>query len=240
MPHKALLPLARKTFKLHGIASYSDDSSLKYLFGQTTIGFESLGIMSQLTRALTVTGRGNATLIQSRAIPKILSGSDVIISSETGSGKTLAYLVPVIQKCMEREKGITASSEELDFYARSYPRAVILVPNKDLVNQVVNVGKSLTKTLHDEGFAVSIGRPSVASYRLTIEFYTGFLTFYVMVEALTRSYGSERWPFKDNCPTILACTPGILANFVRGPVVLDEKLFTSIKQLVLDEVCTFI
>jgi hypothetical protein len=32
------------------------------------------------------------------------------------------------------------------------------------------------------------------------------------------------------------CTPAFLANFIRGPNILEEELFRSLRQLVLDEV----
>ena len=93
-----------------------------------------------------------------------------------------------------------------------YPVAVILVPNKDLANQVVSMSQDIVHSLvHKEGIQVTVG-------------------------SLLRNVGNERWPFKPGtCPTILVCTPTILANFVRGPVVLDEALFSHIRHLVLDE-----
>ncbi|MCL4160874.1 UNVERIFIED_CONTAM: hypothetical protein GTU68_035776, partial [Idotea baltica] len=35
--------------------------------------------------------------IQSRAIPKIIEGRDMLASAETGSGKTAAYVLPLLQ-----------------------------------------------------------------------------------------------------------------------------------------------
>lgn len=59
---------------------------------------ESIGlspaVVTQLTQKMQVT---QLTHIQSRAIPAVLSGRDVMIQSATGSGKTLAYVLPIAQ-----------------------------------------------------------------------------------------------------------------------------------------------
>ncbi|UFU00824.1 DEAD/DEAH box helicase [Radiobacillus kanasensis] len=62
-------------------------------------------------------GFGNATPIQTRTIPLIQEGKDVIGESPTGSGKTLAYLLPILDKLDPNIKNaqaiIMASSQEL-------------------------------------------------------------------------------------------------------------------------------
>jgi superfamily II DNA/RNA helicase len=45
------------------------------------------------------------TPIQTQAIPKILSGSDLIACAQTGTGKTAAYLLPVMDKIMHTDPG---------------------------------------------------------------------------------------------------------------------------------------
>ena len=48
----------------------------------------------------------------------------------------------------------------------------------------------------------------------------------------------DRWPYSRSqvSPNIAVCTPAFLANFIRGPNILEEELFRSLRQLVLDEV----
>lgn len=48
----------------------------------------------------------------------------------------------------------------------------------------------------------------------------------------------DRWPYSrsQSSPNIAVCTPAFLANFIRGPNILEEELFRSLRQLVLDEV----
>ncbi|WP_433747067.1 DEAD/DEAH box helicase [Falsibacillus pallidus] len=61
------------------------------------------------------------TSIQTKAIPEILSGKDLIAQSPTGTGKTLAYLLPVISK-------VDADKQA--------PQALILASSQELVMQI--------------------------------------------------------------------------------------------------------
>jgi len=64
-----------------------------------------------------------------KAIPLVLAGEDVVIGAETGSGKTLAYLLPILQNLL-REKPPNLGKES------RMPRAVVMLPNKELCEQV--------------------------------------------------------------------------------------------------------
>lgn len=61
------------------------------------------------------------TTIQTKAIPTIIDGKDLIAESPTGTGKTLAYLLPVLQKIDPSHPGV---------------QAVILASSQELVMQV--------------------------------------------------------------------------------------------------------
>jgi len=54
-------------------------------------GFESLGLMPELIRAVDDMGWLLPTDVQDEAIPLILGGGDVMVAAETGSGKTGKY-----------------------------------------------------------------------------------------------------------------------------------------------------
>lgn len=81
------------------------------------------------------------TEIQALAIPQLLDRQKkhVLVAAETGSGKTLTYLLPVIDllKMDESKKGLV--KRRLD-----HPRAIVLVPTRELVSQVVKSCKSLS------------------------------------------------------------------------------------------------
>ena len=103
-----------------------------FLYGDGT-SFTSSGMTSELADAIQASGKRLPTIIQKKCYGAIASGQNVIVGAETGSGKTLAYLLPIIDQILrnnlERDPAEVAP-------IRSYPNAVIVVPNKELCNQV--------------------------------------------------------------------------------------------------------
>jgi ATP-dependent RNA helicase RhlE len=80
------------------------------------------------------------TEIQERAVPAFLEGRSVVGVSETGSGKTLAYALPILHKLKTLENN--KDSVKVD----SQPRAVVIVPTRELGEQVSRVFKPFTHT----------------------------------------------------------------------------------------------
>ncbi|KAL7141548.1 hypothetical protein ABFS83_08G060900 [Erythranthe nasuta] len=95
--------------------------------------FEELGLDSRLIRALSKKSIEKPTPIQHVAIPLILEGKDVVARAKTGSGKTLAYLLPLLQK-------LFSDSPSKKYTA---PAAIILVPTRELSQQVFSEATSL-------------------------------------------------------------------------------------------------
>ena len=62
------------------------------------------------------------TPIQSRAIPLVMAGRDVIGSAQTGTGKTAAFALPILSR--------------LEQHQPAGPRALILEPTRELAAQV--------------------------------------------------------------------------------------------------------
>jgi len=60
--------------------------------------FSELGLSEDVLRGVTEAGYERPTKIQAQAIPVILSGRDVIGSSQTGSGKTAAFALPILSR----------------------------------------------------------------------------------------------------------------------------------------------
>jgi len=60
--------------------------------------FSALGLCDPLAYAVQQMGYVDPTPIQSKAIPLILEGKDVIGSAQTGTGKTAAFALPIIQR----------------------------------------------------------------------------------------------------------------------------------------------
>lgn len=92
--------------------------------------FEELKVSKQIRLALEEAGFEHPTCIQEQAFPVIRSGKDLIGIAQTGTGKTLAYLIPLLMK--------------LQYAQGKYPRAVIIVPTRELVVQVCESIELLT------------------------------------------------------------------------------------------------
>src|SRR3989304_1374947 len=86
--------------------------------------FASLGLMAELLRAVEAQGYKNPTPIQSKTIPVVLSGRDVLAVAQTGTGKTAAFTLPMLQLLSRTPaKG-------------RHPRALVLTPTRELAAQV--------------------------------------------------------------------------------------------------------
>ena len=110
-----------------------DDDEDFFANGITT--FESLGIQSPilLERLEKTLGLKRPTQVQASSFSKIKEGSDnVIIGAETGSGKTLSYLLPLMDDILKQK-------QEEGSVSYDFARALILVPNKELVQQVLRM-----------------------------------------------------------------------------------------------------
>jgi ATP-dependent RNA helicase RhlE len=95
--------------------------------------FHDLNLNKQLLKALDEQGFTTPTTIQEKAFSVIMSGRDVVGIAQTGTGKTLAFLLPILNL--------------IKFSKQNEPRAVILVPTRELVIQVVEEIEKLTTYL---------------------------------------------------------------------------------------------
>ena len=84
-------------------------------------GFAGLGLSAALLYTLEQSGYSVPTPVQSRTIPFLLQGRDVLGQAQTGSGKTAAFALPLLQN--------------LDLSLRQ-TQALILVPTRELALQV--------------------------------------------------------------------------------------------------------
>lgn len=100
--------------------------------------FGSLTLPVGLIEALKASGITKPSEIQQAVIPEIAAGSDVIMAAQTGTGKTLAYLLPLIDK-LRHEEDVYGVQTRLN-----RPRALILVPTRELAAQVLSVAKFLS------------------------------------------------------------------------------------------------
>ncbi|MFV2015744.1 MAG: DEAD/DEAH box helicase, partial [Candidatus Heimdallarchaeota archaeon] len=104
--------------------------------------FTDLGLDDRLVKALESHEVVDPTPIQKQAIPRIISGNDVIGISPTGTGKTFAFLLPAIHWLLR------AKIKHQD------PSILIIVPTRELVKQTQDNIKIVIK--NTEVFSASI------------------------------------------------------------------------------------
>jgi len=142
--------------------------------------FASLGVSADLADLLARRGIHEPFAIQAATIPDALAGRDVSGKAPTGSGKTLAFGLPLVSRVGKAR-------------ARR-PRALVLVPTRELAAQVAQELKPL---------AGARGRSVVALYGGT-------------------GYGPQRSALGSGCEIVVAC-PGRLEDLLRnGDLSLDE------------------
>jgi superfamily II DNA/RNA helicase len=103
----------------------------------TDTSFEALGVPAPLVEVLTASGITAPFPIQVATLPDTLAGRDVLGRGRTGSGKTLAFSIPLVAR-------LAASSSKRQ---PKRPRALVLVPTRELANQVNAVVDPLARAL---------------------------------------------------------------------------------------------
>ncbi len=147
-----------------------------------TDGFAALGLPAEIVQRLAKDGITTPFPIQVATIPDALAGRDVLGRGQTGSGKTLAFGLPVLA----RLAGTTSAPRR--------PRAVVLVPTRELAMQVHDAIEPLAHVLG-----------------VRVKLVAGGLPYYKQIQALDRGVD------------VLVATPGRLTDLVdRGNCILDR------------------
>src|SRR3989454_11738331 len=107
------------------------------------MNFSQLGLAPAQLRACESLGYTEPTPIQTKAIPIILSGQDLIGCAETGTGKTAAFLLPIIQKTSEQ--------------SRLGVRVLVLAPTRELALQIQKNYGELNRTKSNRSVIVMGG-----------------------------------------------------------------------------------
>jgi ATP-dependent RNA helicase RhlE len=89
-------------------------------------GFAALALAEPLLRAVGRQGYEHPTPIQQQAIPHVLAGRDLLGCAQTGTGKTAAFALPILHRLSLLDRRDS----------RGGPRALVLVPTRELAVQV--------------------------------------------------------------------------------------------------------
>ena len=91
--------------------------------------FTKFGLRPELMKAIEALQFHEPTPVQYEAIPQVLQGRDVLVSAQTGTGKTLAFVLPMLQRMLDKPlPGVTA---------------LVLLPTRELAAQVASVVKEV-------------------------------------------------------------------------------------------------
>ena len=137
--------------------------------------FDQLDLDDELCKAVADMGYDSPTSIQTLVIPHAMEGKDILAEAPTGTGKTAAFLLPACQFLLDYPRREPGSS-----------RVLVLVPTRELANQVFEQAKAITKYTH-----------------LTCGVITGGI-----------NYGTDRETLDGHCD-ILVATPGRLFEHIE-------------------------
>lgn len=124
--------------------------------------FDELGVPSVLVSALASRDIRHPFPIQAATLPDALAGRDVLGRGRTGSGKTVAFALPTVLRVVESDSRRRAGR----------PRALVLVPTRELAGQVLDTFAALTDTLNLRAMTVFGGvsyGPQVSALRQGVD-----------------------------------------------------------------------
>ena len=103
-------------------------------------GFAKLPLHAKLRAGVREMGYLQPTPIQERTIPEAVGGRDLIGTAQTGTGKTAAFLLPILERLLDRPTGRTL--------------ALVLTPTRELALQAEGFLKRLGRHTALRGAAV--------------------------------------------------------------------------------------
>ncbi|NGX56820.1 MAG: ATP-dependent RNA helicase RhlE [Candidatus Anoxychlamydiales bacterium] len=126
------------------------------------MSFDSLGLSTELVRAVLEKGYSKPTSIQLQSIPVILKGLDIMGRAQTGTGKTAGFTLPLLHLLNKRSQNSAQRS----------PRALILTPTRELAAQVAESVDTYGKYLSLKSITVFGGvniKPQIAKLRRGVD-----------------------------------------------------------------------
>jgi superfamily II DNA/RNA helicase len=162
-------------------------------------GFGQFGLPQELVTVLARRGLAEPFAIQTRVLPDALTGRDILGRASTGSGKTLAFGIPVLARLAGNRAERRAGTSDRK---GGRPRAVIVVPTRELARQVSDVLAPLAHALE-----------------LRVTTVVGGLPINKQIDAVRRGVD------------VVVATPGRLLDLMeRGACSLDEVEITVLDE----------
>ncbi|CCG80626.1 ATP-dependent RNA helicase dbp6 [Taphrina deformans PYCC 5710] len=181
----------------------------KYLQSPTVVSvrdtapFSNFPLCKKIQENLAKCEFEHAFAVQAAMLPILLGRhlpedrKDFLVSAPTGSGKTLTYVIPILQTLQSRR--ITRL------------RAIVIVPTRELVQQVQSTFESLSSRLGLKIESLSATRSFATEQRLLVNDYE---------------------PYAPSNVDILICTPGRLVDHIKST---PRFTLRDLRFLVIDE-----
>ncbi len=141
--------------------------------------FHDLNLPKEIMHAIADLGFQYCTPIQKEILTSTLAGKDATGRAQTGTGKTAAFLITILNSILKEK---TSSSKK-----PGVPKALILAPTRELVIQIANDAKLLSKYIR-----INI-----------VEIFGGM------------DYNKQRIKLKRSPVDIIVATPGRLIDFMQ-------------------------
>jgi ATP-dependent RNA helicase DeaD len=125
------------------------------------ISFEAMALSQPVRRALDELGFTQPTAVQHAAFEPAVAGHDLIVQSRTGTGKTLAFGLPLVDRLVHEDDGLSV---------------LILAPTRELALQSQRVIEQISKYKRLRTVAIYGGAPmerQVAQLKQGVEIVSG-------------------------------------------------------------------
>ena len=165
-----------------------DVSQFKVPLAEGKTRFHDLGLSDLLLHAISDLGFEYCTPIQAELLPSSLSGKDASGRAQTGTGKTAAFLITVITRMLNKPIQ--------DKRKPGMPRVLVLAPTRELVVQISEEARHLSK-------------------------YTDLNTISVFGGM---DYEKQRKQLSSDAVDIVVATPGRLLDFQRRRDISLKKI----------------
>jgi len=188
-------------------AAFFDSSHVTAETSETIDSFSQLGLSRPLLRGVASMGFVTPTLIQASVLPVAMAGRDVCASAVTGSGKTAAFLLPVMERILQRGGGRTTfggANAKKKLSSLAATRALILTPTRELAAQCVSMMTAMAKFTDLRAALIVGGAKNVMSQATELR----------------------------SRPDVVVATPGRLLDHITNSQGVD---FDDLEFLILDE-----
>jgi len=111
--------------------------------------WESFGLAPEILRGIYACGFEHPSPIQETAIPKILSGKDIIAQAQSGTGKTGAFCISVLQNCMKSDQHVLILSPTRELAIQTNEVFTRLSQFTNIHSQLLIGGTSIDRDIQD-------------------------------------------------------------------------------------------